>query len=107
MQGPENTADTSAAIKALISSTPHDCERVTLTKVAMDRLIRSGWEVVYQWVPSHCGIKGNEMADQLAKQGASLPQPQQHNTFNQVKIKICSSVPYMKRRRQERSANAF
>ena len=29
-----------------------------------------------QWIPSHIGIKGNEIADQLAKQGSSLPQPQ-------------------------------
>ena len=33
-------------------------------------------EVYLQWIPSHIGIKGNETADQLAKQGASLPQPQ-------------------------------
>ena len=33
-------------------------------------------EVYLQWIPSHIGIKGNEIADQLAKQGASLPQPE-------------------------------
>ena len=31
--------------------------------------------VVLQWVPAHTGIPGNERADDLAKKGASLPQP--------------------------------
>ena len=31
--------------------------------------------IVLQWIPSHTNIKGNEQADQLAKLGASLPQP--------------------------------
>ena len=26
-----------------------------------------GVEVVYLWVPAHCGIKGNEIADTLAR----------------------------------------
>ena len=33
-------------------------------------------EVHLQWVPSHIGLKGNEAADQLAKRGAGLPQPE-------------------------------
>ena len=28
-----------------------------------------------QWIPSHCGIPGNEKADQLAKEGAAEDQP--------------------------------
>ena len=28
-----------------------------------------------QWIPSHCGIQGNERADTLAKRGASMLQP--------------------------------
>ena len=30
--------------------------------------------VVLQWIPAHCGIIGNEMADKLAKKGATMTQ---------------------------------
>ena len=30
--------------------------------------------VDFQWVPSHCGIQGNEEADQLARTGSELDQ---------------------------------
>ena len=28
--------------------------------------------VILQWIPAHCGIKGNQHADRLAKQGANM-----------------------------------
>ena len=31
--------------------------------------------VTLQWIPSHCGITGNEEADHLAKLGAKSEQP--------------------------------
>ena len=40
--------DSKVDIRVLISNTHHGCERVTLTKVVMNRLIWSGWEVVYK-----------------------------------------------------------
>ena len=37
--------------------------------------------VTLQWIPSHCGIPGNEIADRLAKEGATKEQPLVPITF--------------------------
>lgn len=44
--------------------------------------------VVLQWVPSHCGLPGNEMADQLAKQGTIEEQPDDGVTFPEKRTLI-------------------
>ena len=42
-----------------------------------------GRKIVFQWVPSHVGLQGNEQADFLAKQGTSIiRKPKQHITIN-------------------------
>ena len=44
--------------------------------------------VQLQWIPAHCGIKGNETADILAKQGASSEQLDLSTTYSEEKVKI-------------------
>ena len=41
--------------------------------------------VVLQWIPAHCGVKGNEHADRLAKQGANMEQEKLLITLKQKK----------------------
>ncbi|KAG0425560.1 hypothetical protein HPB47_027288 [Ixodes persulcatus] len=43
--------------------------------VAQDaaELQERGQEIVFQWIPSHCGIRGNEVADSLAAQAHMNP----------------------------------
>ena len=42
------------------------------------------------WVPSHCGIPGNDKADELAKAGSELPQENIPVTHQIMKAKIKS-----------------
>ena len=46
--------------------------------------------LILQWIPSHCGIKGNERADRLAKQGANMEQEKHPITLKQ-KITIMNN----------------
>ena len=41
--------------------------------------------MVLQWIPAHCGIKGNDHADILAKQGANMEQEKLPITLKQKK----------------------
>ena len=45
---------------------------------------------VLQWIPAHCGIQGNERADELAKQGARTDQPDNSVSFSEKKSIIRS-----------------
>ena len=44
--------------------------------------------VVLQWIPAHCGINGNEMADKLAKRGAAMTQHDNPITLTEKKTII-------------------
>ena len=41
-----------------------------------------------QWIPSHCNIEGNEVADRLAKEGGNLPQEDYLVSYEEVKTII-------------------
>ena len=45
---------------------------------------------VLQWIPSHCGIQGNEEADRIAKLGAGEEQQENKVTHTEMKIIIKS-----------------
>ena len=68
--------DSQAALAALRSGPAE--QRSMLSKTVWEALLglsdAGRREIHLQWVPSHCGLRGNEQADDLAKQAASLPQ---------------------------------
>ena len=46
---------------------------------------QSAFKVFLQWIPSHCGIMGNETADLLAKQASTMgPRPQESRSLRSM-----------------------
>ena len=45
------------------------------TSIIQDHILKlknQGWNIAFQWVPSHCGLLGNEIADQTANEAHNL-----------------------------------
>ena len=60
--------DSLSVLQSLQSGVSHS--RPTLLqelRVTIDQIAKAGGELIFIWVPAHCGINGNEQADQLAK----------------------------------------
>ena len=63
-------------------STIKHTSKPTLTHLAE---LSANHNVTLQWIPSHCDLYGNEMADQRAKEGSKLPQEDNYISFNEAK----------------------
>jgi hypothetical protein len=81
--------DSMAAIQAISSP-----ESQTSTIVEIRTLvhgIQSNCEVMVQWIPSHCDLPGNDKANELAKAGASMKQPETRIQLHTVKAHLSAS----------------
>ena len=65
-----------------------DCSAVNKTKQVISQLITNGWGLVFLWIPSHCGIPGNDTVDTLAKEALNLPSPEELTTYQQAVAEI-------------------
>ena len=48
-------------------------------------LLKNKTSVTLQWIPSHCGVGGNEEADRLSKMGSKLEQSAQSMSYSEAK----------------------
>ena len=75
-------SDSKAALQSLSSDSPDR----DVQKIKEDlHSIPPRCTVVLQWIPAHCGISGNEEADQLAKNGSKMIQPNSTTTYREAK----------------------
>ena len=65
-------SDSRSALDCLRLPTDGERSDITCVRSGLSHLNR---EVVLQWVPGHCGLPGNEMADHEAKAAASVGTP--------------------------------
>jgi ribonuclease HI len=63
-------SDSRSAIKALLSPNPTKNRCVNEIRNLLDCLKSSGTNTTLYWIPSHCGIPGNEKANTLASDEA-------------------------------------
>jgi hypothetical protein len=63
--------DNSATIQVLSHNPQNVCGAAMATTAGL-YFTENNIQITTMWTPSHCGIKGNEQADRLAKKGSSL-----------------------------------
>ena len=78
-------SDSLSALQSL-QSTPAE-KRTRQLRESFENLASTS-TVTLQWIPAHCGIKGNENADRLAKEGGKQEQPETIMTFKESKTHI-------------------
>ena len=68
-----------------LASAKIQCGDLGQTMVNIDKILKSGKKVTLCWIPSHVGIRGNDTADELAKEGSKLPQLNRALSFEGAK----------------------
>ena len=74
-----------SALQALKANDPD--QNLTALKLQLNELSKKA-AVVLQWIPAHRGIKGNEKADMLAKEGSKKEQKRDRLSFREARTLI-------------------
>ncbi|GFV44540.1 uncharacterized protein LOC103524116 [Trichonephila clavipes] len=78
--------NSTSALQALSNYNENNCLRVQNCRELLGKI---KGEIVFQWVPSHCGLCGNERADFLAKKGTGILQNFRRDlTLHSAKLEI-------------------
>ena len=86
-------SDSKAAIQAITSHKIIQNKEILECRNLITALQLKHKTLVLQWIPSHCGTKGNEIADKLAKRGAMcLQQPTSLTSYHSATIIIKQTV---------------
>ena len=66
--------------------TPRQKDLNEVETALVDLAVQSN--LTMQWIPAHCGIQGNEQADQLAREGGQLEQEDRYTSYTDEKTII-------------------
>ena len=79
--------------KSVLQSLQGDQENKTIRETINElKLLQQRTTLILQWIPSHCGISGNEEADKLSKEGSKLEQPNNPIDYDEVKTMIKATI---------------
>ena len=81
----QSSSQTLSALQALMSGEPDTMQKKLTDNIST---LAQTTCVVLQWIPAHTGIRGNETADQLAKEGMEKEQPPSHVSYREIKTLI-------------------
>jgi ribonuclease HI len=76
--------------KSLLESleTSRSSQAIMQNIISEQNSLRESTQVVLQWIPSHCGIDGNEIAGSISRVGTCLAQYEHSVNFCKTKIII-------------------
>ena len=78
-------SDSLSALQSLTFETPDDSQKRLMDNI--NELAQST-KVAMQWIPAHTDIVGNEIADQLAKEGKKKDQSSSHLSYKETRTLI-------------------
>ena len=53
------------------------------------KLVDKGWDLVIQWIPSHCDVEGNDVVDHAANEGRNLQEVDYPEELDDIYHKVC------------------
>ena len=73
---------------SVLQSISRNCDKTLNNLQSALRSCSDKHQIVLQWIPSHCGLIGNEIADDLAKEGTKYEQTDLKTNFSESKTLI-------------------
>ena len=103
-------SDSRAVLQALENQSHNRFESISYILNSIRSIQNEGKTIKLQWIPSHCGLKGNEMADKAAKEAAldlKLPIHDIGLTLTEVSAKLKEASDLLWKAEFKKIANAL